>query len=99
MQGTCNGAVTADRYNTLEIGYNHYHNRKGIAMPQTLQAITNELRNYGAQQFNMFHESLTHGDIAYGGVSGIKFRHSMRKVGPSIQMRLNGAVVSPSKAE
>lgn len=65
MQGTCGGAVTASRFNTLEIGYNHYHNRKGIALPETWNAITRELRN-GSQQFNMFHETLTHGDIAYG---------------------------------
>lgn len=64
MQGTCGGMVTGDRYNTLEIGYNHYHNRKGIAMPETWNEIAKELRN-GSQQFNMFHETLTNGDIIY----------------------------------
>jgi hypothetical protein len=68
MQGTCPGAVTADRYNTLEIGYNHYHNRKGVPMEATRKELVKELRN-GAQQFNMFHETLTHGDIVYNTAS------------------------------
>lgn len=64
MQGTCGGEVTLDRYNTLEIGYNHYHNRMGLELPETWIALTQELR-MGAQQFNMFHETLTHADIEY----------------------------------
>lgn len=64
MQGACGGAVTADRYNTLEIGYNHYHNRKGVAMPETGAEILKELRS-GANQFNMFHETLTNAEIDY----------------------------------
>ena len=65
MQGTCvNNITTNDRYNTLEIGYNHYHNRKGIDLPETWKAITEELR-HGNQQFNMFHETLTHANIDY----------------------------------
>jgi hypothetical protein len=81
MQGTCAGAVTEDRYNTLEVGYNHYHNRKGIDMPITQAEITAELRN-GSQQFNMFHETLTNGDIDYQNASAIRshgqprFQHS-----------------------
>ena len=65
MQGTCvDNDTNTDRYNTLEIGYNHYHSRMGIELPETRKAIVEELR--GAQnQFNMFHETLTHGDIEY----------------------------------
>lgn len=71
MQGTCTINTTTnrhgddDRYNTLEIGYNHYHNRKGIALPETWKEIQQELRTSGRQQFNMFHETLTNGDIFY----------------------------------
>jgi hypothetical protein len=73
MQGTCANNKTTyqhgddDRYNTLEIGYNHYHNRKGVPMPQTRIEIDKELRN-GKQQFNMFHETLTNGEIVYANV-------------------------------
>lgn len=71
MQGTCATNRTTDqhgdedRYNTLEIGYNHYHNRKGVEMPETWKEIQLELRTKGRHQFNMFHETLTHGDIVY----------------------------------
>jgi len=72
MQGVCANAVTtADRYNTLEIGYNHYHNRMGLALPETYKALTeygatgSKPLRWGNQQFNMFHETLTHGDIVY----------------------------------
>jgi len=85
MQGACNGEVTADRYNTLEIGYNHYHNRKGIAMPETQAEIVKELRD-GANQFNMFHETLTNADIVYG-LSGIK---SLNTTSPLWSMAIHG---------
>jgi hypothetical protein len=103
MQGTCGGAVTADRYNTLEVGYNHYHNRKGIAMPQTQAEIAKELRN-GAQQFNMFHETLTNGDIVYGlsisssGTSSTTASSSTIVLSSSSVGGTSSAVVSSSSA-
>lgn len=94
MQGTCGGAVTGDRYNTLEIGYNHYHNRKGIAMPETWKEITKELRN-GSQQFNMFHETLTHGDIAYAasGLAPGKGSTGSRLIDSGILLLVDGTLV------
>jgi len=64
MSATCGGPVTNTRLNTFEIGYNHYHNRKGIDLPETWKAITEETRG-GRQQFNVFHETLTHANIEY----------------------------------
>eukprot|EP00026_Physarum_polycephalum_P008484 Phypoly_transcript_08571.p1 GENE.Phypoly_transcript_08571~~Phypoly_transcript_08571.p1 ORF type:complete len:457 (+),score=80.19 Phypoly_transcript_08571:69-1439(+) len=42
----CNGAgVNAGtKYPTWEIGYNHYHNKKGVSMPHTQQFINNWVR-------------------------------------------------------
>ncbi len=94
MQGVCGGAVTGDRYNTLEIGYNHYHNRKGVPMPNTWSAIQKSLRN-GAQQFNMFHETLTNGDIDYTNSqppAGIVSSMSRNSISPSISFRSNGGL-------
>lgn len=88
MQGACNGAATTDRYNTLEVGYNHYHNRKGVDMPETWTEIVAELRN-GAQQFNMFHETLTNGDIAYPADPSGTNRHATppAAVQPTLALR------------
>ncbi len=64
MQGTCqNNNTTADRFDTWEIGYNHYHNRKGIDLPNTLKAINQEIRPKGQSDWNIFYESLTHVDL------------------------------------
>eukprot|EP00026_Physarum_polycephalum_P016360 Phypoly_transcript_17247.p1 GENE.Phypoly_transcript_17247~~Phypoly_transcript_17247.p1 ORF type:complete len:264 (+),score=49.59 Phypoly_transcript_17247:1-792(+) len=42
----CNGAGVdaGTKYPTWEIGYNHYHNKKGISMPNTQQFINNWVR-------------------------------------------------------
>jgi hypothetical protein len=92
MQGVCSGTTTdqhgdGDRYNTLEIGYNHYRNRMGVEMPETWKEIIQELRFSGRHQFNMFHETLTNADIVY----------ATGPVGPASLnsgMNLNGSKVS-----
>ncbi|MES1187709.1 MAG: alginate lyase family protein [Myxococcales bacterium] len=68
MQGTCaNDATSADVYDTWEIGYNHFHVRKGIALPRTWTMISSKVRaaqsNPGA--WSIFYETLTHADITY----------------------------------
>ena len=64
MQGTCgNDTTTPDRFDTFEVGYNHYHNRKGIELPNTWKAITQEIRPKGQSDWNIFFETLTHGDL------------------------------------
>jgi len=41
----CDGKVDiSNKYPTFEIGYNHYHNKGGAAMPHSLQYITNHVR-------------------------------------------------------
>lgn len=71
MQGTCNGgnATTTEIFDTWEVGYNHYFNRKGIALPNTLSLLTSgkNLRantsvdqNIGKMDWNIFYETLTH---------------------------------------
>jgi hypothetical protein len=64
MQGTCADNVTnPDRYNTFEIGYNHYHNRMGIAMPNTQLLIESNVSKNGACDWNIFYETLTHNGV------------------------------------
>ncbi|MCU0428714.1 MAG: alginate lyase family protein [Cytophagaceae bacterium] len=61
MQGTCsNNTTTSSLFATWEIGYNHYHNRKGISLPNTLQVLTNKVRPNGQSDWNIFFEPLTH---------------------------------------
>ncbi|MCX6181413.1 MAG: Ig-like domain-containing protein [Bacteroidetes bacterium] len=61
QMGTCaNNTTTADLYATWEVGYNHYHNRKGINLPNTLQLLTTRVRANGASDWNIFYETLTH---------------------------------------
>jgi hypothetical protein len=66
MQGTCGDDVTSKSlYNTWEMAYNHYHNRKGIDLPNTLAVITNKIRISGQSDWNIFYETLTHAEIEY----------------------------------
>jgi hypothetical protein len=68
MQGTCaNNTASGDVYKTWEIGYNHYHTRKGIDLPNTWAMITGKVRSADANggSWNIFYESLTHANIVY----------------------------------
>jgi hypothetical protein len=68
MQGTStNDLTTTDRFDTFEVGYNHYHNRQGIDLPNTWKAITQEIRPKGRCDWNIFFETLTHGDLSIQG--------------------------------
>ncbi|WP_211208935.1 PKD domain-containing protein, partial [Cytophaga aurantiaca] len=59
MQGTCaNNVTTADRYNTFEIGYNHYHNRVGLDMIETQKILNTSAASESS--WNIFFETLTH---------------------------------------
>jgi hypothetical protein len=63
MQGTCvNTFATTDLYDTWEIGYNHYHNRMGLRLPNTEKLITTEVRRRGMNDWNIFYETLTHAE-------------------------------------
>jgi len=67
MQGTCSNNVTSsDVYDTWEIGYNHYHTRLGLAMPNSLAMIMQNRSTQSNQgAWNIFYETLTHADIKY----------------------------------
>lgn len=64
MQGICvNNIATQTIYDTWEIGYHHFHTRKGITLPFTKALITNRLGGTRASDWNIFHETLTHGNL------------------------------------
>ena len=70
MQGTCaNNTTVSTLFDTYAIGYNHYHNRKGLALPFTEQ-VMNSTRNK-ASSWNIFYESLTHGGLPAGNASSV----------------------------
>lgn len=59
--GTCaNNTTTTSLFNTWEVGYNHYHNRKGISLPNTLSLLTTRVRANSQSDWNIFYETLTH---------------------------------------
>lgn len=61
MQGvSANDTTTRSLFNTFEIGYNHYHNRKGFDMPYTTEVIK-KVRGTSNNDWNIFYETLTHG--------------------------------------
>jgi hypothetical protein len=65
MQGTCgNDTSTPDRYDTWEVGYNHYHNRCGVALPNTRKLIVEQVRPRAQRAtWNLVYETLTHADL------------------------------------
>jgi len=61
MQGVNNvKTVTRSLFDAWEIGYNHYHNRLGIDLPNTEKLILTRVRASGQSDWNIFYESLTH---------------------------------------
>ncbi len=82
MQQTCdNDSTTHDRFDTWEIGYNHYHHRKGIDLPNTLQALLQEVRPKGQSDWNIFYETLTHADVdSISPISILPNHHSPKKI-------------------
>ena len=64
MQGTCkNDTTTNVVFDTWEIGYHHYHGRKGLKLPFTEKVLKNKVRKLGLSDWNIFYETLTHGDM------------------------------------
>lgn len=61
MQGTCSAnKATGSLLATWEVGYNHYHNRKGYKLPNTRQLLDGKIRPHGQSEWNIFYETLTH---------------------------------------
>jgi len=65
MQGVCrNDIPTPDRFDTWEVGYNHYHNRAGLALPNTRRLISEQIRPRASRtDWNLNYETLTHADL------------------------------------
>ncbi len=65
MQGTCSDNVTTGEiFDTWEVGYNHYHNRKELSLPNTERLLKEKVRLKGGSVLNIFFETLTHGEIS-----------------------------------
>ena len=64
----CGGTVTLQIYPVDEIGYNEYHNRLGLSLPNTLQYLQTVIRQLPPQSMTESHimvfETLTHGGDA-----------------------------------
>ena len=65
MQGTsANNTPSANRFESWEVGYNHYHNRAGLPMTNTGTLIVNQIRpNAQRAVWNLVHETLTHANL------------------------------------
>lgn len=65
MQGVCaNDVPSSDRYDSWEIGYNHYHRRRGVALPNTRQLINEQIRPHARRsEWNLMYETLTHAEL------------------------------------
>ena len=78
MQGVCgsNDIPTADRYNTWEVGYNHYRNRAGVALPNTRKLIMEQIRPRASRtDWNLNWETLTHADLPSALSPGVGDEH------------------------
>jgi hypothetical protein len=64
----CGGTVTLQIYPVDEIGYNEYHNRLGLTLPNTLQYLQTVIRQLPAKSMTESHimvfETLSHGGDA-----------------------------------
>jgi len=65
MQGvSANDSTTHDLYDTWEVGYNHYHNRVGVSLPDTGRLILEQVRTRSERtSWNLDYEPLTHADL------------------------------------
>jgi hypothetical protein len=64
MQGTCGGSPTADRFDTWEIGYSHYHFISGVELPETRKLLEQSIRVQSQRDvLNLVYETLTHADL------------------------------------
>lgn len=72
MQGVApKDSPTPDRYDTWEVGFNHYHNRGGVALPATQALILQQIRPRSERAtWNLAYETLTHGDLPIPAAPG-----------------------------
>ena len=82
MQNTCaNNTTTNSLFDTWEVGYNHYHFRKGIDLPKTQELLTTKVRVNTVSDWNIFYETLTHADISEN-----YFQCPKPKLGPDVSI-------------
>ena len=56
--------ATRNRFNTWEVGYNHYHNRDGVDLPNTRKLIMEQIRTDSIRaSWNLVYETLTHAEL------------------------------------
>ncbi len=62
---TCkNTKASLNYFNTWEIGFNHYHNRKGLTLPYTQELIMKKIRPESIRtSWNIVYETLTHANF------------------------------------
>jgi len=62
---TCSVTTPATgRFNTWEVGYNHYHNRAGVDLPNTEKLIMQQIRiDSVPATWNLVYETLTHAGL------------------------------------
>jgi len=65
MQGVSrNDIPDTERCDTWEVGYNHYHNRAGVALPSTRKLILEQIRPRASRAIlNLNYETLTHAEL------------------------------------
>lgn len=65
MQGlSSTDEVTPNRFDTWEIGYNHYHTRAGLALPMTRRLLLEQIRPHAERaSCNLHYETLTHAEL------------------------------------
>jgi hypothetical protein len=69
------GFVASDVLPTWEIAYNHFHNRKGFALPLTETLIRTKVRNSDfTAMCNLAWESITHAEIDAIAINGTPVR-------------------------
>ena len=90
MQGTsANNAPSASRFESWEVGYNHYHHRAGLPMTKTGTLIENQIRpNAQRAVWNLVHETLTHANLPA----------SVSPLGGTLPPVLTGSKMLPSGA-
>jgi len=65
MQGvSMNDSPTANRYDAWQVGYNHYHGRKGVSLPNTEKLIEMQIRAKAPRAVcNLAFDMLTHSGL------------------------------------
>ena len=63
-QAAASAPPTVNRYDAWEVGYNHYHHRKRIALPNTERLIEEQIREKAPRAVcNLVFDMLTHSGL------------------------------------